>query len=52
MLLDNEKTEQSVQQWITQYIDAGRMDVVTGYFTIGAMAFMASVVRPPRATPQ
>lgn len=44
MLLDNEKTEQSVQQWITQYVDAGRMDVVTGYFTIGAMAFMAAAV--------
>ena len=41
MLLDNEKTDHSVHNWIAKYVDQGRMDVVTGYFTIGALAFLS-----------
>jgi ERCC4-related helicase len=39
MILDNEKLK--VHEWITKYNEAGTLDVVTGYFTIGALAYLS-----------
>jgi hypothetical protein len=45
MLLDNESTKRKVHEWLTEkYIDEGKLDIVTGYFTIGALAYMSKQV--------
>ena len=41
MLLDNENKNYKVHEWISKYTTEGKMDVVTGYFTIGALAFIS-----------
>jgi len=41
MLLDNEKTGGKVHEWITEYTKEGKFDVVTGYFTIGALEWLS-----------
>ena len=41
MLLDNENENLKVHEWITKYTHSGRLSVVTGYFTIGALAFLS-----------
>lgn len=41
MLLDNENQNKKVHEWITEYTAQGKMSIVTGYFTIGALAFLA-----------
>lgn len=41
MLLDNENQNKKVHEWITDYTAKGKMSIVTGYFTIGALAFLA-----------
>ena len=38
MLLDNKNTEKKVHQWLEEYTERGEIDVVTGYFTVGALA--------------
>ena len=40
MLIDNEKNIK-VHQWITKYVEEGKIDIVTGYFTVGALAWLA-----------
>lgn len=40
MLIDNEKNIK-VHQWITKYVEDGKLDVVTGYFTVGALAWLS-----------
>src|SRR5690606_37743611 len=44
MLLDNEKDNHKVHHWIAQYTEEGRLDIVTGYFTIGALAWLSQTV--------
>jgi len=39
MLLDNSHGK-TVFQWLEKYSEAGEMDIVTGYFTIGALAWL------------
>jgi len=39
MLLDNSSSK-TVFQWLEKYSEAGEMDIVTGYFTIGALAWL------------
>jgi ERCC4-related helicase len=39
MILDNEK--RSVHEWITKHTHDGKIQLVTGYFTIGALAWMS-----------
>jgi hypothetical protein len=39
MLYDNEK--RIVHDWITRYTREGNLDVVTGYFSVGALSFLA-----------
>lgn len=42
MLLDNENKK--VYEWISEYTENGTMDVVTGYFTVGAVAYLSNKV--------
>ena len=41
MLLDNEKQTRKVHEWLSKYTQNGTMSVVTGYFTVGALAYLA-----------
>ncbi|MEY4433181.1 MAG: hypothetical protein RLZZ44_1314 [Bacteroidota bacterium] len=42
MILDNSTSEKKVSEWIKKYTEEGYLDVVTGYFTIGALAFLSN----------
>jgi len=44
MILDNENENKKVHEWISQYTEAGKLDIVTGYFTIAALAFLSRQV--------
>jgi len=41
MIIDNENENLKVHQWITKYTQNGNLSIVTGYFTIGALAFLS-----------
>ncbi len=41
MLIDNENKNYKVHEWIAKYTENGSLDIVTGYFTIGALAYLA-----------
>ena len=41
MIIDNENQRLKVHEWITKYNEEGTLDVVTGYFTIGALAYLS-----------
>ncbi len=43
MILDNENENPKVHEWISKYTSNGSMSIVTGYFTIGALAFLSKV---------
>ena len=44
MILDNENKEFKVHEWISKYTEEGKFDLVTGYFTIGALAFLSKQI--------
>jgi len=44
MILDNENENLKVQEWISKYTEEGKLDIVTGYFTIGALSFLSKSV--------
>ena len=44
MILDNENKELKVHEWISKYTEEGKFDLVTGYFTIGALAYMSKQI--------
>lgn len=44
MILDNENDNLKVHEWISSYTEDGKLDVVTGYFTIGALAWLSKEV--------
>lgn len=44
MLLDNENNNPKVHEWISSYTEQGKIDIVTGYFTIGALAWLSNQV--------
>ena len=44
MILDNENQELKVHEWITQYTEEVKIDIVSGYFTIGALVYMSQQV--------
>lgn len=44
MILDNENESLKVHEWITKYTEEGKLDIVTGYFTIGALAYISEKV--------
>lgn len=39
MILDNKNTNLKVHEWIAKYTKEGKFSLVTGYFTIGALAY-------------
>jgi hypothetical protein len=43
MILDNKNTNLKVHEWIAKYTKEGKFSLVTGYFTIGAIAYLVSV---------
>lgn len=44
MIIDNENVNLKVHEWISKYTDEGKFDIVTGYFTIGALAYLSNQV--------
>ena len=44
MILDNENSNLKVHEWIAKYTEEGTVDIVTGYFTIGALAYLSRQV--------
>ena len=44
MILDNENKNLKVHEWISKYTENGKLDIVTGYFTIGALAYLSEQV--------
>lgn len=49
MILDNEiknneGEDRKVHHWIASYTEVGKLDIVTGYFTVGALAWLSSHV--------
>jgi superfamily II DNA or RNA helicase len=44
MILDNENQNMKVHEWIVKYTEDGTIDIVTGYFTIGALAYLSQQV--------
>lgn len=44
MILDNENENLKVYEWISSYTEEGKLDIVTGYFTIGALAWLSKEV--------
>jgi len=44
MILDNENNNLKVYEWISKYTENGKLDIVTGYFTIGALAYLSEQV--------
>ena len=41
MIIDNENQKLKVHEWITKYNEEGKLDTVSGYFTIGALAYLS-----------
>jgi len=44
MILDNENKQLKVHEWISKYTENGELDIVTGYFTIGALSYLSKEV--------
>ena len=45
MILDNENKNLKVHEWISEYTEKGELDIVTGYFTIGALSYISSKIK-------
>ena len=45
MILDNENENLKVHEWITKYTQNGVLSIVTGYFTIGALAYLSKATK-------
>jgi len=41
MILDNKNDNLKVHEWLTKYSESGTMDIVTGYFTVGTLAYVS-----------
>ncbi|MCB0541299.1 MAG: DEAD/DEAH box helicase family protein, partial [Bacteroidetes bacterium] len=39
--IDNENKNYKVHEWIAKYTETGKLNIVTGYFTIGALAYLS-----------
>jgi len=44
MILDNKNTNFKVHEWITRYTKEGKFSLITGYFTIGALAYLSDKI--------
>ncbi|MCX5805631.1 MAG: helicase-related protein [Proteobacteria bacterium] len=45
MLLDNENDNPKVHEWIAKYTQTGNLSIVTGYFTVAALAFLSRTTK-------
>jgi hypothetical protein len=45
MIIDNENDNLKVFEWINKYTQNGSLSIVTGYFTIGAIAYLSKVTK-------
>lgn len=45
MILDNENENLKVHEWITKYTQSGKLSIVTGYFTVGALSYLSKVTK-------
>jgi len=45
MILDNENDNLKVHEWIAKYTQNGTLSIVTGYFTIGALAYLSKTTQ-------
>ena len=43
MLIDNENKNKKVHEWLNEYANDGTLDIVTGYFTVGALGFLSQI---------
>ena len=50
MILDNENKNRKVHEWITDYTERGDLDIITGYFTIGALAYLSKQINKKNST--
>ena len=41
MIVDNQNSNKKVYEWLRDYTNEGSLDIVTGYFTIGALAYLS-----------
>jgi ERCC4-related helicase len=41
MILDNENENLKIHEWITKYTQTGKLSIMTGYFTVGALAYLS-----------
>jgi len=41
LILDNENNNKKVYEWLRDYTNEGTLDIVTGYFTIGALGYLS-----------
>ncbi|WP_164994287.1 helicase-related protein [Candidatus Kuenenia stuttgartiensis] len=41
MILDNKNENKKVYQWLKEYTESGKIDIVTGYFTVGALSYLS-----------
>lgn len=44
MILDNQTEETKICNYIPELVESGKLDIVTGYFTIGALAYLSEQV--------
>ncbi len=52
MLIDNEKDHIRLHAWMAKHVHEGKMDLVTGYFTVGGLAFLGREVLVLSRTPK
>ncbi|HMN33559.1 MAG TPA: helicase-related protein [Chitinophagaceae bacterium] len=45
MILDNENENLKVHEWISKYTQTGKLSIVTGYFTVGVLAYLSKETR-------
>ena len=43
MIIDNDTSLFKVHEWIVKYTQTGKLSIVTGYFTVGALAYLSKV---------
>jgi ERCC4-related helicase len=45
MILDNKNDNLKVHEWISKYTQTGKLSIVTGYFTVGALAYLSKATK-------
>lgn len=43
MIIDNTVDSKKLHEWINESTETGKFDIVTGYFTVGALAYLSEV---------